>query len=631
MLAGVSIGLAAVLALGAAAAPAAAQAPAGGGCFSLAGVDGGAPLHLKPTGPGTYLLHARDGQLLGVRDGAVVRLGGPEAAGPAAEWRVRGAGPRRIDVSRLRRATGCAPFPEAELGATGSSPRPRRGEAVRGWADTHLHITADLRAGGRVIHGLPFHRFGIARALGGDARDHGPDGGLDITGNLLRDGVPFGTHDVQGWPGFTGWPAHDTNTHQQAYWVWLQRAFKAGLRLAVAQAVEDDELCRIELLRSHSCDETETIALAVRRLRALQTYVDAQSGGPGRGWLRIVTSPRAARRAIERGKLAVVVGAETSNLFGCGLRDGRASCTRADVDRGLARLRRLGVRSVFVAHWFDNAFGGAALEGGTKGKFINAMNRLRTGRWIRARRCPQAGQGEEVEALTRIEIQVVAQFFPRVRPLLRAGLPRYPSGRVCNARGLTPLGRYLVGRLMDTGMLIDLDHLSEVARAEVLEIAAARRYPLVSSHNGTGGAWTPSQLRRLYALGGHTSVTSGNAPELVEKLRRQRRFAASGPFAGVGIGTDTGGFADLPGPRTDARLGPLRYPFRSVDGRVTFSRQRTGTRVFDLNADGVAHYGLMADLLADVERQPRGRDALRTLFRSAEAYLRTWERAYAAR
>ena len=40
-------------------------------------------------------------------------------------------------------------------------------------------------------------------------------------------------------------------------------------------------------------------------------------------------------------------------------------------------------------------------------------------------------------------------------------------------------------------MLIEADHLSEKARAQVLAMAEARRYPLVSSHNGTGGAWTP--------------------------------------------------------------------------------------------------------------------------------------------
>jgi hypothetical protein len=60
---------------------------------------------------------------------------------------------------------------------------------------------------------------------------------------------------------------------------------------------------------------------------------------------------------------------------------------------------------------------------------------------------------------------------------------------------------------------------------------------------------------------------------------------------------------------------------------VTFRRQRTGTRTYDLNADGVAHYGLFADLLADVQRRQRGRQALGTLFRSAEAYLQMWRRS----
>ncbi len=32
-----------------------------------------------------------------------------------------------------------------------------------GFADVHLHITANLRAGGAVIYGEPFDRFGISR------------------------------------------------------------------------------------------------------------------------------------------------------------------------------------------------------------------------------------------------------------------------------------------------------------------------------------------------------------------------------------------------------------------------------------------------------------------------------------
>ena len=48
--------------------------------------------------------------------------------------------------------------------------------------------------------------------------------------------------------------------------------------------------------------------------------------------------------------------------------------------------------------------------------------------------------------------------------------------------------------------------------------------------------------------------------------------------------------------------------------------------MFDLNTDGVAHYGLVADLIADMRQHGRGR-AVRSLFRSAEAYLRMWRRA----
>jgi hypothetical protein len=59
--------------------------------------------------------------------------------------------------------------------------------------------------------------------------------------------------------------------------------------------------------------------------------------------------------------------------------------------------------------------------------------------------------------------------------------------------------------------------------------------------------------------------------------------------AGVGIGTDTGGFASLPGPPPDT-------------------------------------YGLLADLVADT-RQTSTRRAPPVLFRWAEAHLGTWQRA----
>jgi microsomal dipeptidase-like Zn-dependent dipeptidase len=562
----------------------------------------GAPLYFKATDLGRYMIGRRDGQLLAAGDSTV------PAPGPDAEWVARVARGRltlrsaqkgeTLRVGRARRfrprpAHGCRAYPEAQLDAHGRAFRgTRRGGGLFGYADAHVHIPASLRAGGLVISGENFDRFGITQALGHDADVHGPKGSLDITGNLLKTGVPAGTHDTNGWPTFTGWPRFDTYTHQQIYYRWLQRAWLGGMRLAVAQTVEDQPLCNLEPRRAHSCDETDTITLEVQELRALQRYVDAQSGGPGRGWFRLVYDPRQARRVIERGKLAVVIGVEASDPFGCSERGGVPQCDQAAIDRGLARYQQLGIRTMFIAHWVDNAFAGAALEGGAKGSFIGAMNIAQTGSPFLTGSCPEAGQGDQ-----------------------------------CNSRGLTDLGRYLVGKLIDDHMLIEADHLSERARLEVFDIAAARHYPLLSSHNNTGGFWTPDDLRRLHALGGYVSATPDQAAKLAAKIDDLHSYG----FSGVGLGTDTGGFAALPAPEADASTNPLRYPFRSYDGHVRFGRQRTGTRTFDINSDGVAHYGLMPDLLANVQRSGGGAAAMRALFSSAQAYLSTWQRADAAR
>jgi hypothetical protein len=401
--------------------------------------------------------------------------------------------------------------------------------------------------------------------------------------------------------------------------------WRGGERRVVAQAVEDQPLCRIEPRKSHGCNESKVVASEIKRLRGLQDYVDAQSGGPGEGWLRIVTGPAQARRVIADGKLAVLIGVESSTLFGC---EENGDCGRRDVDRGIARMRRLGVRSLFIAHWVNNAFVGSALEGGTKGVFINVFNAFQNGKYFQAGKCPHRGQGEEVHRLSDVERTILEDFFPRTEGL--PPMPEYPPGPQCNTKGLTKLGAYLVRRLMAEHMLIEVDHLSERARDEVLQITGRRGYPVVSGHTGTGGAWVPSELRALYRAGGIAAATPAGAADLAQKILALGKYAR-GHAPGVGLGTDTGGFSTLPGPDDDAAANPLAYPFKSADGRVTFRRQRTGERTFDLNADGVAHYGLFADLLADMRFAPGGRRATKLLFASAEANLQTWERAVSSR
>ncbi|MDX6582445.1 MAG: hypothetical protein QOI10_1629 [Solirubrobacterales bacterium] len=578
------------------------------------------PLYLKPTALPTYLI--QDSERTLIAGGQVGDAARADTPGPETEWRLRrlangtftiastAYGTRLVvepaggaltvgvpgdgDRFRFAAARGCARYPEARVGARGRFDPTNPDGSVSGFADVHLHITANLRAGGSVIYGEPFDRLGVTEALGHDADVHGPDGSLDVTGNLLRTGEPTGTHDTDGWPSFAGWPVFDTYTHQQTYYMWLKRVWKAGMRLVVAQTVEDQPLCEIEPVRTHSCDEMETIKLEIEQLRALQDYVDAQSGGRGRGWLRIVTNPFQARRVIEQGKLAVVIGMEASNPFGCSELQGVPQCTREDVDAGLSELRRLGLRSMFITHWIDNAFGGAAFEEGAKGDFIKTFEVAQTGHPFATEPCGDAGE----------------------------------AGGQCNAEGLTDIGAYLVRRMIAEHMLIETDHLSQKAREAVFEIAEEKGYPLVSSHTGTGGEWTAPQLKRLYELGGLATVRPGTAPEMAADLRRLERSATGAGGSAVALGTDTGGFSALPGPRPGAGADPLHYPFKSFVCDVRFVRQRTGERTYDLNVDGVAHYGLIADLVADIEHQPHGRRMLRPFFRSAEAYLEMWEGAY---
>jgi microsomal dipeptidase-like Zn-dependent dipeptidase len=559
----------------------------------------GEPLFFKATGLGTYMVGDRAGRLLTESHGDATRGTAP---GPAAEWRaerVRGGRFRlrstvdghALGLGRPRPARGCRAYPELATGATG---RPARGlnrdGTVFGYADAHVHVTADLRAGGRTLYGEPFDRFGVTEALGHDADEHGPDGRLDVTGNLLRDGNPAGTHDTHGWPTFAGWPTYDTYTHQQVYYRWLERDWMAGERLITAQLVEDQPICEIEPQRSHSCDETQTIEAEAQEMGRLQDYVDAQSGGPGRGWLRLVTTPQQARQVIRRGKLAVLLGVESSNPFGCSESLGRPQCTTADVDRGIALYKRLGISGMFIAHWVNNAFAGAALEGGTKGSFIATFNVIQTGEPFLTGPCPEAGQGDS-----------------------------------CNGMGLTDLGAYLVQRLMDDHMLIEMDHLSESARLQVLALAEARHYAgLVSSHTNTGGFWTDSDLQRLYALGGFATARPDTAAKLAATIDAYAKYEKPGRFLGVGLGSDTGGFNALPEPDPQH---PLAYPFRAHGARVSLTREVAGSRTYDLAKDGVADYGLFADLIASMRAQPGGAEATALLFRSAEAYLRTWAAA----
>ena len=383
-------------------------------------------------------------------------------------------------------------------------------------------------------------------------------------------------------------------------------------------------------LAQHDCNEMESIALQRQLVLDLQDYIDAQAGGPGKGFFRVVYDPFEARRVIEAGKLAVILGTENEKIFDCGEYLDQPLCTREHIDEQLDKWHALGLRAIFPIHLLDNAFGGTRLsDDPALSALYQAGNIVATGHPYATIPCNQL-DAQAPEGATPVDEG--RGIFDTVLLQLMGPPPVPPlTGCVRNARGLTELGDYFLNAMIDRGIMIETDHSGEIARRRMFDIAAARNVPVFSGH--TGEISDVKDSRRILEIGGVISnlpdepspVTVGFIQDLIA-LYREVHGTTDG--LGTGMGADINGIHNQPPPRPDAGEHPLVYPFKSYDGKVTFDRQVTGQRVFDINADGVAHYGLYPDFIADMQMQPGGPEALQYLFRSAETYLQAWERAH---
>ena len=530
-------------------------------------------------------------------------------------------------------ASGCAAYPEAQLNATGTPFKGRNPDGtVFGYAETHMHLGGSEALGGRLGYGKPFHKFGITHALANCAADHGPNGALDALDGIVNPSRQlFPPHETQGWPTFRDWPAHGSQTHHQTYYIWLKRAWMGGLRLMMNHLVANEVICQIWPLKENDCNEMESIALQRQLVLDLQDYIDAQEGGPGKGFFRIVYSSAEARRTIEAGQMAVVLGTENEKIFDCGEFLDIPECTREHIDEQLEQWHGMGVRAIFPIHLFDNAFGGSRLTDDPALSVVyQGGNIIDTGHPYATISCEQAHGTPPGEAPVREPLGIIDTVL-----LQATGLPAAPplTGCLENARSLTELGDYFVNRMVDHGIMIETDHSGVLARKRMLDIAKARNVPVLSGH--TGFISDARDSKRILEVGGVISnLPDEPAPMTVEFIHQliaaYREVHGNTDGLATGLGSDINGIHQQAKPREDAAENPLVYPFRSYDGRIVFERQITGERVYDLNVDGVAHYGLYPDYIADMRRTPGGEEALRYVFRSAEAYLRAWERAESA-
>lgn len=625
-----------------------------GTSFTGSTLSGGSPFYFKPSYLGKYLIYTKAKTFLGGAQGKATvtskkpgeavnwtvtqvssrgfRLflpgSGYLAAGPGGATTFVAAPNSNTQVTPFRR-TGCTPFPEISTNVVGN---PSAGvtsfQETRGYIDAHTHGMAFEFLGGKVHCGRPWSPWGVAVALV-DCPDHIATGGYGAVLESFLSGTT--SHDPVGWPTFKDWPAPNSLTHEGTYYKWMERSWRAGQRILVNLLVENNQLCMLYPLKKNSCDDMDSMRLQAKDMRELEKYIDAQHGGPGKGWYRIVTDPVQARKVINSGKLAVVMGIETSVLFGCHIRLGRPTCTQESIDKQLTEVRKMGVSQMELVNKFDNALAGVAGDEGTTGYLVNAANTLETGSPWKMTTCdPNDAEERDKNQDNSAPIPSQDALFGGILKILPLSIvkaipavPLYPAKNHCNTLGLSDLGVATIKGMAKRNMLFDPDHMSVKARKQSLDLTERLGYAgLVSSHSWS----TPDAYRRIYDQLGFVTPYAGDSTGFVEKWKRHLTWMNPKTYWGIGFGADINGLGAQGNPRGTDVKNPVKYPFTGLGG-VKVYKQVSGERVYDINKDGVSHYGLYPDWIQDL-KMIAGQDIVTDMARGAEAYLQTWERAY---
>ena len=677
------------LALKSLASSAYAERAAGGYAATAPSLPSAEAFYAKPTALGRYLFYSKDRQLLSANGGTVA----PAATvSDGAEWMVDTTAAGRFTLLSTAAGkslaadgaghlvlsdtagefgfdpdTDCTAYPEMPTGIRGQTYVGRGvDKPVIGFADAHTHMAmsnelSDGRgnvgpSAGGVLYGQMFNRFGVTEALKDCEPNHGPDGIKDAS--FIIEGTTPSSHQTPGWPGFSGWPVVPNLTHQTMYYRWLERAYQSGLRLMVNLGTNIQALCEVGVAAGlgqpgADCNDMSLGLKQIAYTYQLQDYVDAQAGGPGKGWFRIVTSPAQARSVINDGKLAVVLGLEFANILDCSvsfdaLGNETDGCDRAHIDQRLDEVYRLGVRQIYLYHDVNNALGGTGIFSPVA---LNLIGYYGTHQFWKTYACPDvpyfgqdAGLAGNYVAGAELTASIPGTGSDPVTSLIlgsvNGSLPVYPPGRQCNARGTTDLGRYAIQQAMRKGLVLDVDHAELSIKQDMITLAKQQVpvYPLVSMHGGHGGI-TLQMAQDILGLGGLIFPYNPNGADWIKEFAELKKIWPQGRPLAMGYGFDGNGFGGMPGPR-GAGHPPIRYPFTLFSGpgwgpqfaaagiqpltveQLTIAESG---KSWNADVDGEPHYGLVADLVEEI-RLEGGEEAVTALYNSAEAYLQMWER-----
>jgi microsomal dipeptidase-like Zn-dependent dipeptidase len=370
---------------------------------------------------------------------------------------------------------------------------------LKGFVDLHTHPLANLGFGGKLLAGgvdvgsmLPtdpdcnqrVRATSMQQALGHDGATHGALDNNIKCGDLLRNavigslqsgnGAADVSGDARGAPNFDEWPVWNDIAHQKMWIDWIHRAYLGGLRVMVALAVNNKTLG--DGTAGPTDGATDDKSSADLQIAETKAFV-----GRHDDFMQIAQSSADLERIVRANKLAVVLGVEIDDI---GNFNKVTPLTNAAISAEIGRLYAEGVRYIFPIHLLDNPFGGTA----TYQDLMNYSTFRESGQWWDLG-CTDSSvnytfnpQGFEVDVFI-MEMSKLGLTLATATP------PNYAHCGHTNMKGLSDQGQFAVKEMMKRGMLIDIDHMSELAQDKAITIAqnVPGGYPLNSGHSALRG------------------------------------------------------------------------------------------------------------------------------------------------
>jgi hypothetical protein len=367
-------------------------------------------------------------------------------------------------------------------------------------------------------------------------------------------------------------------------------------------------------------------------------------------------------RIVASNRMAVVVGVEIDaigNFY--------QTATQDQITAEINRLYGEGVRYAFPIHLLDNAFGGAAIYDAA----FDYSTHRESKHWYSTTCAPTsdqipynlksdiAGQGGTLTAVEALKLTdllqpgfaitvtaaeaVAAAAGPYAQVGVAAlwgaavsqavtGLQQPPDPGSCtgsghiNTLGLTSAGHFAINLMMQKGMLVDIDHMSEASQNNTISddtMFGSGAYPLISGHSAIreGGGSERNPSAATYASIGKSHGMAGIGTANVgaghfAKLSLDT-ISAMGGRGGLAFGTDTDGLqpgmpANVPGLPVGGRPAAL-FSHELATGCITNCQHDQQHLFYRDSLGAIVHtfYDNGADLLVNVFGNVPNRSAYR--------------------